>query len=194
VLGRDFPLDVIGPRGTEAFCDGLLRHAYRDDILSRKCHPNYPAAGCEYRARDVLEDEWTFEGEGYRIRMAHVLHKPHILDNLAYRIEAGGKSVVVVGDAVPSESLLRLAEGADLMVHECSFPSAVMEREKWGSFHTAPAELGRWAKERGVKRLMLKHYCLRPGVVELDPLVEEVRETFGSNGLIVGKDLMAVEV
>src|SRR4030042_907682 len=39
VLGRDFPLEVTGPRGTEAFCDGLLAGVYRDDINSRRHHP-----------------------------------------------------------------------------------------------------------------------------------------------------------
>ena len=101
---------------------------------------------------------------------------------------------MVVGDTVVCESLMDLAEGADVMVHECSFPTEVLDREKWGSFHTSPRELGRWARERGVKRLVLKHYCLRPGVVELEPMIEEVREEFGSEGLVVGRDLMEIEV
>ena len=194
LMGRDVPLEVIGPRGTETFCDGLLKQAYRADLDSRRHHPMYSRRGVEYTARDVLEDELTLEGEGYSVRMVHVLHKPHILDNLAFRIEAEGRSLVVVGDTVVSESLMDLAEGADLMVHECSFPTEVLEREKWGAFHTSPRDLGRWAKERGVKRLVLKHYCLRPGVVELEPMIEEVREEFGSEGLIAGRDLMEIEV
>ena len=194
VLGRDVPLEITGPRGTQAFCDGLFKHAYRDDILSRLHHPRYSAAGCEYRVRDVYEDELTLTGDGYSIRMVHVLHKAHILDNLAFRIDCAGKSIVVVGDTTVCESLMQLAEGADLLVHECSFPAAVLEREHWGAFHTAPADLGRWARERGVKKLVLKHFCLRPGVVEMAPLVAEVRETFGRDGLIVGEDLLRLEV
>ena len=56
VLGRDFPMEIYGPRGTEAFCEGLFEKAYREDILSRKHHPNYPPEGCRYAAKDVLED------------------------------------------------------------------------------------------------------------------------------------------
>ncbi len=195
LLGRDVPMEIVGPRGTEAFCDGLFKNVYGDDIKSRRSHPVYRqyARGEEYVARDVLEDEWTYRGEGFRIRMVHVRHQAHVLDNLAFRVEAEGKSIVVVGDTVVCESLMRLAEGADLMAHECTFPTERIEKAKWGSFHTSPRELGRWAKERGVKKLLLKHFALQEGV-EVEPMVEEVRAEFGSEGLIVGRDLLSVEV
>lgn len=195
VLGRNVPLRVIGPRGTEAFCDGLFNTVYRDDINTRRFQPVYARSplGCAYEARDVLEDTLTLEGDGYRIRMVHVLHKSHILDNLAYRIEAEGKSIVVVGDTQVCEPLLRLAEGADLMAHECTFPTARVRSGEWASFHTAPAALGRWAKEAGVKRLVLKHFAVQEGV-EVEPMAEEVRAEFGDEGLIVGEDLLTVEV
>lgn len=193
VLRRDFPMEIIGPRGTEAFCDGLFKNVYRDDINTRRFHPTYTEHGCEYLARDVLEDEWTYEGDGFRIKMVHVIHKSQILDNLAYRIEADGKSLVVVGDTTICDSLLRLAEGADMMIHECTFPTERIEKAKWGAFHTSPRALGKWAKERGVKKLVLKHYAIQPGV-EIDPMAAEVREEFGDEGLYVGHDLMTLEV
>ncbi|MBT3374846.1 MAG: MBL fold metallo-hydrolase [Lentisphaerae bacterium] len=194
VMGRDVPMEVVGPRGTQAFCDGLFKEAYREDILTRRGHSSYTPQGCEYDVCEVTDDEVCIEGPGYVIRIVHVQHKSHILDNLAFRIEANGRSIVVVGDTTVCDALLELATGADLLVHECSFPSAILERENWGAFHTDPRELGRWARERGVKKLLLKHFCLRPGVVELEPMVVEVREEFGSAGLIVGEDLMSLEV
>ena len=193
VLGRDVPLEVIGPRGTEAFCDGLFKGVYKDDIDTRRFHPTYTSHGSEYRARDVLEDQWTLEADGWRIRMVHVLHKSHILDNLAYRIEADGKSVVIVGDTTICPALMDFAEGCDLLVHECTFPTERIESAKWGSFHTSPRALGEWARERGVKRLMLKHYAIQEGVA-VEPMADEVRSTFGDDGLIVGEDLMTVEI
>lgn len=193
-LGRDFPIEVIGPRGTEAFCNALFKQAYRDDISTRRGHPIFSAEGEQWLAQDVTEKEFRLQDDAYVIRMIHVRHKSPILDNLAFRIESEGKSVVIVGDTTLCAELMDFAAGADLLVHECSFPTAVLERERWDTFHTSPRELGRWAKERGVKRLLLKHFCLRPGVVELDTLVNEVRETFGNDGLIVGKDLLTVEL
>jgi len=194
LLGRAVPMEVVGPRGTGEVCDGLFRHVYRLDILTRRGHPLYNPHGEEYLVREITENHAVIETDAYRIRAIHVTHKAPILDNLAYRIEAEGRSIVVVGDTTLDRNLMELAEGADLLVHECSFPSAVMEREQWGEFHTAPRDLGRWARERGVKRLLLKHFCLRPGVVELEDLVREVQETFGAEGLIVGEDLLCLEI
>ena len=193
VMGRDVPMQVVGPRGTEAFCDGLFGQVYADDIKSRRVHPLYSKRGCECRARDVLEDAWTLEAPGFRIRMVHVLHKPQILDNLAFRVEAEGKSIVVVGDTVLCDSLQDLARDCDLLVHECTFPTERIERDQWGGFHTSPRALGRWARERGVKRLLLKHFAVQDGVA-VAPMAEEVRQEFGGEGLIVGEDLMTVEV
>ncbi|GAH34236.1 unnamed protein product, partial [marine sediment metagenome] len=106
---------------------------------------------------------------------------------------AEGKSIVIVGDTTVCESLMTLAEGADLLVHECTFPTEWCEKRGWGKWHTPPKELGRWAKERGVKQLVLKHYAVQPGV-EIEPMVEEVRSTFGDAGLIVGEDLLTIDV
>jgi len=193
VLGRDFPMEITGPRGTEAFCDALLNGVYGDDIRTRREHPLYSPHGWEFVARDVLEDDWTLEAEGFRIRAVHVRHKSHILDNLAYRIEAEGKSVVIVGDTTLCEALMDLADGADLLVHECTFPTARIRTAAWGDFHTSPTDLGRWARRRGVKRLVLKHFAVQQGVT-VEAMAEEVRSEFGRRGLIVGRDLLELEV
>ncbi|MBN1674685.1 MAG: MBL fold metallo-hydrolase [Kiritimatiellae bacterium] len=193
VLKRNFPLEIYGPRGTERFCRGLFEVAYEDDINSRRHHPLYTERGCEYVARDVLEDEWTLAGDGYTVRMVHTLHKPHILDNLAFRVEAAGKSIVVAGDNIITPALMDLAAGCDVLVHECTFPTERIENAKWGSFHTSPRALGKWAKERGVKRLVLKHFAVQPGV-EVEPMAQEVRAEFGGEGLIVGRDLLELDV
>ncbi|HUT35290.1 MAG TPA: MBL fold metallo-hydrolase [Planctomycetota bacterium] len=192
-LGRNHPMEVYGPRGTEHFCDTLFQTLYRDDIHTRRIQPTYPPHGKEYAARDVLEDTWELEGDGYRIQMIHVLHKPQILDNLAFRVEAEGKAIVIAGDNILCESLMDLATGCDLLVHECTFPTERIERHRWGGFHTSPRALGRWARERGVKKLVLKHYAIQEGVA-VEPMVEEVRSEFGSEGLIAGHDLLALDI
>lgn len=194
LMGRQDPLEIIGPRGTQHFATSLIEGAYRDDIASRRGHPLYSEHGHEFKAVDVTDKEWVREAEGFTIRAIHPIHKTPILDNLAYRIEADGKSLVVAGDNCVCENLQDLAEGVDCLVHECSFPTEMIKKEKWGPFHTPPRELGKWARERGVKKLVLKHYCLRPGVVEKEPLVAEVRETFGDEGLVCGHDLMEIEI
>jgi ribonuclease Z len=193
VLGREEPVQVVGPRGTQAFCEGLFNGVYKPDIDSRRFHPLYSERGCAFEARDVLEDTLTMEEGTHRIRIVHTLHKPHILDSLAYRVEADGKSVVVVGDTTPCPALRDLAEGADLLVHECTFPTERIEQHHWGGFHTSPGELGRWARERGVRRLLLKHFAVQPGVT-VEAMVDEVRSEFGEERILVGEDGLSVDV
>ena len=193
VLGRDEPMQVIGPRGTREFCEGLLRETYHNDITTRREHPMYSPDGWRWEARNVTRETWALESEGWRIRTVHVRHKSHILDNLAYLVEADGKSVVIVGDTTRCPALEDLAEGCDLLAHECTFPTERIESGRWGDFHTSPRELGRWAKARGVKRLLLKHFAVQEGVT-VEAMVEEVRSEFGDEGLIVGEDLMTIDV
>lgn len=194
VLGRRVPMKVTGPRGTRQFCDDLFLRAYKEDIESRRGHPIYSAEGEHYDACDILDEGRTLVYDGFVIKTTHPVHKQPVIDNLAYRIEAGDKSIVVVGDTTICPGVKALAEGADLLVHECSFPSAMLQKEKWDAFHTDPRDLGFWAKAAGVKKLLVRHFCLRPGVVELPDLLAEVRSTFGEDGLIVGEDLLTVEV
>lgn len=46
----------------------------------------------------------------------------HSVTALAYRIEAEEKVLVYSGDTEPSQRVAALSEGADLLIHECSFP------------------------------------------------------------------------
>ncbi|MHC4870927.1 MAG: MBL fold metallo-hydrolase [Planctomycetota bacterium] len=194
LFGRSKPLEIIGPKGTVKFCDGLLKYAYEDDIASRRGHGMFNSDGEKWLAKDIIENDLCLNYEKYKIKITHTKHKgPHI-DNLVFRIEHEDKSMVIVGDTTVNDNLKKFAQGADLMIHECSFPEKVFKDECWQDFHTNPAELGTWAKEAGIKKLAVRHFCLRPGVVELEDLISEVKGTFGEENLIVGKDLLEIEV
>ncbi|MBM4293280.1 MAG: ribonuclease Z [Deltaproteobacteria bacterium] len=75
----------------------------------------------------------------------------HIESSLAYRLEAEGVSLVYSGDTDESDSLVDLANGADLLVLEAANPFKVPG-------HLTPQEAGRLAARAGVKRLVLTHF------------------------------------
>jgi ribonuclease BN (tRNA processing enzyme) len=78
----------------------------------------------------------------------------HTSSSLGYRITLSkGKSLVFSGDSDYSSSLVELAQGADLLVCECSFP----EGQKVPG-HLTPSLAGRIAREAGVSRLILTHF------------------------------------
>lgn len=80
---------------------------------------------------------------------------PHPRLNLGFRIGAGGRSMVYTGDCGPSDDLVRLAAGADLLLAEASYEEDV-PAELVGSLSSA-ADVGREAAAAGVRHLALTH-------------------------------------
>jgi ribonuclease Z len=76
------------------------------------------------------------------------------VETLALRFDntATGRAIVYSSDTEPCQSLIQLAEGADLLIHEATgaFPG-----------HSSPAEAAGVAREAGAERLALIHYPVR---------------------------------
>ena len=72
-----------------------------------------------------------------------------------------GKSGVFSGDTAPCDRLIELAQGADLLIHECTFPTTAIEfRSKAGIgtwVHTSPTDLGEIAVKSNVKSPRARH-------------------------------------
>jgi ribonuclease BN (tRNA processing enzyme) len=96
---------------------------------------------------------------------------PHPRPNLGFRISVGGRSLVYTGDSGPSDGLIHLAEGADLLLAEASYAETV-HPEVVGSLSSA-ADVGREAAMAGVKRLILTH--LIPKTNEADAVAAAAR-------------------
>lgn len=56
---------------------------------------------------------------------AAVVHHPSMVPSFAYRFDAADCSIVISGDTAPSEEVVKLATGADVLVHEALFPAGV---------------------------------------------------------------------
>jgi len=88
--------------------------------------------------------------DGVRVRTAPAAH---IATSLAFRLEAQGRSLVYLGDSEASPELVRLAQGADLLLTDCA---GTDQKPKPG--HLYPAACGRLAAEAGVKTLLMSHF------------------------------------
>jgi len=129
-------LNVYGPVGTEHYF--------------RTMHSAYPyLEKMEVSVQELLPGE-TFSLKGFEISSAEAKHS---VTSLGYRIESGSKVVAYSGDTEPSPEIAALAEGADLLIHECSFPEPFEVTN-----HTTPRKLG--SLIRGVKRIVLTHFYL----------------------------------
>ncbi len=119
--------------------------------------------------------------DAFTVRTARVAHNP---ESIAFRVESpGGYSVVYSGDTDVSENLVSLAQGADLLICECSLPDAIKVQG-----HLTPSLAGQMASQAGVKKLVLTHFY--PQCDDAD-IVSECRKTY-AGPLVLAEDLMQV--
>jgi ribonuclease BN (tRNA processing enzyme) len=80
---------------------------------------------------------------------------PHSIPNAGVRISAGGTSITYTGDAGPTDDLVELAAGTDLLLAEATYAEDVPSGNA-GVLNSA-LEVGRQAQRAGAARLMLTH-------------------------------------
>ncbi|WP_372698649.1 MBL fold metallo-hydrolase [Arthrobacter sp. JSM 101049] len=110
----------------------------------------------------------------------------------AFRIESAHGSVVVSGDTAPSENLIRLARGADLLLHEVMDLEAILATLPDGptrsgievhlrESHTPYDQVGHIARKAGVGRLVLHHIVPNtPGAADTTRMAEVAGADFGA--------------
>jgi ribonuclease BN (tRNA processing enzyme) len=144
----------------------------------------------------------VMKDENVTVKCALAEHPP-ITPAFAYRFDSRDRSIVISGDTKPCEAVIRLAEGADVLVHEAVFPSAVGRlvaplanaaalTRSILSHHSPIEEVGKVAQAAGVKTLVLSHFV----PAEDDSLPEQVWIEAAARSfkgrIICGKDLMEI--
>jgi len=100
-----------------------------------------------------------------------------------------GRKLVYTGDTRPSKNIVKLAHGADVLIHDCMFSLEDEENTKEAA-HSTTKEAAAIAKEAGAKKLYLTHISQR--YTEPAKLEAEAREIFPES--YVAEDLMRVKV
>jgi len=138
----------------------------------------------------------VYADERVRVTAVAVIHDGL---SLAFRFDAAGRSIVLSGDTIYAPALVRLAGGADILVHDANttpnavYGDAAPEKQKFWQqvqpYHATPADAGRAAREAGVKTLVLTHFL--PGT-DAEVARTAAAAEFGGD-VYVGADLMALE-
>jgi ribonuclease Z len=190
---RSEPLRVMGPPGTRAALEALLR-AHRSGIEATAAEWGKTRESAEVQVLE-LEDGAEFEVAEFAIRVADL--PGGSFPALAYRIETDGRSVVLASVGFAPESLVALARGADLLVHEAVYGASlaaaleavgaeradVLRRE--AEIHPELETIGEQAREMGVETLVLTR--LRPPPVYDFQYEKIVRESFDGR-VVIAKD------
>jgi len=100
-----------------------------------------------------------------------------------------GRKIVYSGDTGQSENLVKLAENADLLIHEATFDDELTERAMEDG-HSTPSMAAETAKKAAVKRLVLTHISARYKDAGL--LLEQARKAFVNTD--VAEDFLRLEL
>jgi len=205
LFGRERPLPVYGPTGTEAMARHLER-AYEFDVANRRDEgEKLPAEGAGLPATDItIEQEGAgarvvFDRDGLRILAFPVDHGPDT-PAFGYRFEYEGRTAVFSGDCRPTPGLIVQAHRADVLVHEVVSPALERRRaliadhaaiEGIIARHTTAEEAGRIFALARPRLAVYTHIV--PSVATAADLVPATRKEYRGR-LAVGHDLMSITI
>ncbi len=191
-----------------------MREAGRRDLRALVVPHEIPlpaalGASGPVRVAPGMEPFLVDEDDDVRVTATLVHHAP-VFPAFAFRFDTDHASVVLSGDTAPCPNLVRLAQGADLLVHEVFDDGAAADEDQAEddagqtddeafearrrhhhlvTAHTPLSAVGRVAAEAGARRLVLTHFV--PGDDELpdEHWRKAVAATFDGE-VVVGRDLM----
>lgn len=185
--GRTAPIHTFGPAPLARMTDQVLAinsiplAYYREGMKMGGMPP--------VRVRETAGSTIIHRDAEVTVSCAEVVHPP-VLPSMAFRFDLADRSIVFSGDTARSDALIRLATGADILVHEATdaektlalttpgaigagaqinglggttarnFDASAFTRHVYGG-HTSVEDAGRVAAAAGVKTLVLSH--LSPG-------------------------------
>ena len=178
VAGRPAPLQIIGPEGVERVVEGF-NIAYELDLGYRVAHHGEelldPILGV-LQPRQITEGI-IVEEDGLRITAFEVSHPP-IEPALGYRFDYGGRSLVISGDSLVTDTIIEISDGVDLVLHDAMSLQLVQTMETLASrtgntrqatllhdiqdYHATNEDLQRLVAEADIGQLALYHLVPAP--------------------------------
>jgi ribonuclease BN (tRNA processing enzyme) len=208
INGRTQPMRIVGPPPTRSVVSQFLDQIYARDLKFREVE--FSANGrpelASFASPKVFEVVEGIAGEGrdWIVRSFEVNHgtdqfEPSFQKQwvcLGYRIEVGTKVIAISGDTIPCDGLLRLAEGADLLLQCCWLPSRELTNDylKAVAHHTLACSdvVGKVARQAKVKRLVLTHTRAVTSA-SIAAMIEDAQRDF-DGPIAVAEDLDEFEI
>jgi ribonuclease BN (tRNA processing enzyme) len=163
------------------------------DIALRMHEEGRPPLVPLIAAREVTSGT-ILETSKVRVRCTPVDH--YTVPARAYRFDTPDRSFVFSGDTRPSDALIALARGADVLVHEVMLVEALGGINDGNApnlmdhllrSHTTTEEVGRVAAAAGVRTLVLSHLVPALPTITDAMWTAAVRRNFHGE-IIVGRD------
>ena len=166
---------IYGPEGTYQWITKLL-DIYQ--YMQGKVDINV----IEMSSGDVV----TPVGTDCRITAAEGVHS---VLSLGFRIKSGDRTLVYSGDTEPCTSIMNLSRGADVLIHECSFPAGFDVTN-----HTTPTSIAGFLVEdvTDIKNLYLTHLYPQMQGHEQER-VEIIKQQFAGH-VQIASDMLTIKV
>lgn len=193
IAGRTRPLQVHGPRGTQAMVNGM-KAMYGHDIACR----GGPSAKSNIEQVEVAEfDEGVVFTDGAVTVTAFTVEHCDGNPAVGFRVDCEGSSVVISGDTIYTDSLVRHARGCDVLIHNViaasdeylqRFPTKQRVLAKLAS----PEECARAFIETGARAAVFTHVILL-GSTEAE-LMQRTRAMGYAGPLIIAQDRVRIDI
>ena len=145
---KRLPLPIFAPPEAAKVASDLLLAFWDKPLLSTLA---------TLTAVPLEENHLLFSSRSVQIFTSPVEHGPETLA-VKFLEQKTGATLVYSSDTVPSDSIVRLASGADDLLHDSTFCAEGAEgRPVFG--HSTAKEAGIVARRAGVKRLVLAHFA-----------------------------------
>jgi ribonuclease BN (tRNA processing enzyme) len=140
--------------------------------------------------------------ENLKVTAALVDHPP-VVPAFAYRFDARDRSIVISGDTAPSDNLVKLAAGADVLVHSVMYPTAIHRlvarvpnavalKASILAHQTSAEDAGRVAARTGVRALVLSHFVPPDDPDVTDAMWIEAARRHFKGTVILDRDLLEI--
>ena len=151
---------------------------------------------------EIRDNGAVMSDENMKVTAALVDHPP-VVPAFGYRFDARDRSIVISGDTAPSDNLVRLAQGADVLVHSVMYPAAIDRlvsrvpnaatlKESILAHQTSAEDAGRIAQAAGVKTLVLSHLVPADDPQVTGRMWTEAAQSRFRGKVILGRDLLEI--
>ncbi|HEY0649843.1 MBL fold metallo-hydrolase [Phenylobacterium sp.] len=197
-VGRNRPLRLYGPKGLSWMTDHVLK-AYREDIRIRSNDKRRLGAS-GYADGIKVDVHEIAPGVIYKDRnvtvTAFAVDHGDVPQAFGYRFQTPDKTIVISGDAAPSQSVIDACNGCDVLIHEAyslkTFATVSPAYQQYRlKHHTSSRQLAELAG-KAKPRLLILYHRANPGAVGApnpeETVLQEVQETYDGK-VVTGHDL-----
>jgi ribonuclease BN (tRNA processing enzyme) len=194
-------VDAWGPPPLERMTKLFFEmNAY--DIETRIANERRVALVPLVHVHELRDGGAVMSDENVKVTATLVDHPP-VVPAFGYRFDARDRSIVISGDTAPSDNLVKLARGADVLVHSAMYPAAIDRlvarvpnaaelKASILAHQTSAEDAGRMAQAAGVKTLILSHLVPADDPQVTEQMWADAARRHFKGTVRVGKDLMEI--